>query len=98
MEGCYERVLSSGGSGAVLGGESRAFRRGRVERVEMRCGLEAAMTYSDGYKHMFFGDLVTWRLSEWVTWREDDGRGGEYVIHLDGLLTESAWVSVSVYE
>ena len=64
MEGCYERVLSSGGSGAVLGGESRAFRRGRVERVEMRCGLEAAMTYSDGYKHMFFGDLVTWRLGE----------------------------------
>ena len=56
------------------------------------------MTYSDGYKHMFFGDLVTWRLSEWVTWREDDGRGGEYVIHLDGLLTESAWVFVGVCE
>ena len=31
-------------------------------------------------------------------WRRDDGRGGEYVIHLDDLLTESAWVSVSVYE
>ena len=29
-------------------------------------------------------------------WREDDGQGGEYVIHLDGLLTESAWVSVRV--
>ena len=33
--------------------------RGRVERVAMGCGLEAAMAYSDGYKHMFFGDLVT---------------------------------------
>ena len=56
------------------------------------------MVCGDGYKHMFFGDLVTWRLGEWATWREDDGRGGGYVIHLDGLLTESAWVSVSVYE
>ena len=33
--------------------------RGRVERVAMGCGLEAAMAYSDGYKHMFFGDLAT---------------------------------------
>ena len=64
------------------------------------------MVCGDGYKHMFFGDLVsgrlgdlvTWRLSEWVTWREDDGQGRGYVIHLNGLLTESAWVSVGVYE
>ena len=55
------------------------------------------------------GDLVTWRLGDLATWRlgdlasvgvwrKDDGRGGEYVIHLDGLLTESAWVFVGVCE
>ena len=41
--------------------------RGRVERVEMGCGL-GGDGVRRGYKHMFFRDLVSGRLGEWATW------------------------------
>ena len=42
--------------------------RGRVERVEMGCGL-GGDGVRRGYKHMFFRDLATWRLGDLATWR-----------------------------
>ena len=55
--------------------------RGRVERVAMVWTWRrwcAAMVCGDGYKHMFFGDLVSGRLGDLVTWRVGDLARGRW--------------------